>query len=153
MTFRAFAALCLGGVLLNFFAAQAATPSPYGLWLTSDQEGVIAITACGKDICGHIAGVSLDHPNDAMPTNWRGEPECGEPFIQAAPATNAPGKWRGTILDPNSGHVWNAMISVQNGNLRLHGYFAIPIFGETQNWTPFTGHIGSNCLFIPPGSP
>ena len=32
-----------------------------------------------------------------------------------------------------------------NGNLHLRGFIGISLFGSTQVWRPFTGHLGAEC--------
>ena len=41
---------------------------------------------------------------------------------------------------------YDATISLgQDGDLRLHGYVGLPLFGETQRWSPFTGRTFADC--------
>lgn len=142
------ALLTCGGLL----AAQPAVANqfPAGLWLTEDHEGVIAVAPCGANICGRIAGITLDHPNDPPPTDWRGRPQCGEQIITAAPDPHDANKWLGTVMDPRSGSVWQAELTLDGGTLRLRGYLGLPIFGETESWQAFTGQIAANCMFRAP---
>ncbi len=141
------AALCLCGTLLVPRAAAANTISPLGLWLSHDHQGVIAITSCGAGLCGHIAGVTLAHPTDPPPVDWRGQPLCGDPMIAASPVAGKPDQWHGKVTDPRDGSAWPATLTLANGKLRLHGYFAIPLLGETETWTRYNGPISAKCGF------
>ncbi|MGB8030359.1 MAG: DUF2147 domain-containing protein [Terracidiphilus sp.] len=42
----------------------------------------------------------------------------------------------GQVLDPESGRIYRASLSLENGGkkLRLHGYFLIPVLGRTEHW-------------------
>lgn len=140
------AAVLCGGI---FAPAVAAIPStPVGTWLTADRSAVVRVAACGTGLCGQIVGIALAHPGDAMPLNWRGQPQCGEIIVQAAPALGGNGitRWVGTVLDPRDGDVYQASIALDaNRNLRMHGYLGLPLFGETQTWTPYSGRITLGC--------
>ena len=139
-------ALLCCGVLLFAPKAGATTPTPFGPWLTEDRQGLIAITPCGADICGRIAGITLDHPADPQPQDWRGHPQCGDLIMVAAPTADA-AKWSGTITDPLNGAVWQATVTLQNNQLQLRGYLLLPLLGDTQTWVRYTGQIHPGCRF------
>jgi uncharacterized protein (DUF2147 family) len=42
----------------------------------------------------------------------------------------------GQVLDPESGKIYSASLTLEDGGkkLRLHGYFLIPLLGRTQHW-------------------
>jgi uncharacterized protein (DUF2147 family) len=47
------------------------------------------------------------------------------------------GQWSGgQVLDPESGKIYSASLSIEDGGkkLRLHGYFLIPVLGRTEHW-------------------
>lgn len=137
----------LYAVLLSLFglvAAHAATaPAPTGRWITANHNAVIQIAPCGGDLCGQIVGIALAHPNDAMPLAWAGQPQCGMVILQTAPA---PGAWVGQVVDPRDGSVYQARMVVDNArHLQLHGYVGLPIFGQTQIWTPYNGQTLAGC--------
>jgi uncharacterized protein (DUF2147 family) len=116
-----------------------------GYWLTQGRDGVIAIAPCGSDVCGHIAGVFLDHPTDPMPVDHRGVSQCDLPLITSAQLLR-PNFWKGHITDPRNGNVYGAEMHLNpRGELVLRGYFGIPLFGETQTWTRYTGWLPANC--------
>lgn len=64
--------MLLAGVMLagSALPAWAAGFTP-GYWVSSGHEIVLEISQCGDDLCGFIAGIALDHPGDAMPTDWQ----------------------------------------------------------------------------------
>lgn len=143
----ALAAICLVGGVLSSSAALAGDVSPAGDWLTADQQAVIAIAPCGTAFCGHIAGVTLDHATSPTPMDWRGQPQCGDLIITVSPAQDAPDQWQGTVTDPRDGSIWQAILTLQNGGLQLRGYVGLPLFGQTEDWTPYTGQIRTGCHF------
>jgi len=129
-------------------AALADQNAPTGRWITANGQAVVQIFPCGGDLCGNIVGLALAHPTDKMPTDWRGQPQCGLTILQTAPATGADGTpiWQGSVLDPRNGNIYQAQIKLDGDrHLLLHGYLGLPIFGQTQTWTPYSGRTLSNC--------
>jgi len=121
---------------------------PTGRWITAQHNAVIQIFQCGSNICGDIVGLVPAGPDGGMPTDWQGKPQCGLTIINTAPAMDANGMpvWQGTVLDPRNGSVYKAQIKLdQQRHLELHGYVGLPIFGQTQTWTPYSGRTLSNC--------
>ena len=118
--------------------------APIGRWLTEDKLAVIAIGPCGPGLCGQIAGVTLDHADDPVPTDYQGHSQCGLTIIRDA-VQDSDG-WSARIVDPRDGHVYKAKLEVDDRHrLRLRGYVGIPLFGSTQVWTPYDGPIGTGC--------
>ncbi len=129
-------------------AADQGAGSPVGRWITAQHNAVIQIAPCGADMCGQIVGLLPVPPGGAMPTDWQGRPQCGMRIIETAPATDANGQrvWKGQVLDPRNGNVYQAQIRLdQDRHLQLHGYVGLPIFGQTQTWTPFSGRTLADC--------
>ena len=148
-----FALWLIGGPALAQ-AAGNSSPFPPGNWLTENNGTVVAIAPCGGEICGRIAGIVLDHPTDPAPLDWRGQPQCGDLIIKAAPAPTTDGtrKWAGTVTDPRNGNVYQATVVLDDaGNVRLHGYVGLPLLGVTQIWHPYAGALGPNCQMPRPG--
>ncbi len=140
---------------LGFAARSAADASttPAGRWLTANHQAVIQIAPCGTDLCGQIVGIALAHPGDKMPSDWRGRPQCGLTIIQTAPVSDGNGGivWQGFVLDPRDGTVYHAKLKLDaNRQLLLHGYVGLPVFGQTQTWTPYSGRTQANCRLQTP---
>lgn len=133
-------------------AAQNQTPA--GRWITANHAAIVQIEPCGTSFCGKIIGIAMDHPNDPMPRDWRGQPQCGLTILRTKQAPIEPGTtlhWVGKVLDPRDGNVYQASISLDtNGHLALHGYLVLPIFGETQTWAPFPDKTPADCRIYPP---
>ena len=146
------------GVLANAADTTAPglnnTPSgPTGRWYSQDHSIVVQIAPCGSQpsaqLCGQIVGINLAHPNDPMPNNWQGQPQCGMTIIQtteSADTSSGTPHWHGTVVDPRNGNIYNATIALDpNRHLLLHGYLGLPIFGLTQTWDPYSGRTLANC--------
>jgi uncharacterized protein (DUF2147 family) len=126
--------------------AAGAAAGPVGTWLTEDHRGVIAIAPCGGQLCGRIVGMSEPvRPDGSRPVDNEGRPQCGLTILRAAPGDER-GLWQGEITDPTDGSVWHCQLSVgEDGGLRLRGYVLLPLLGQTQRWTPYTGHVTPDC--------
>jgi len=134
----------IGSVACGHAANDAG--APVGRWLTENHQAVIQIAPCGADLCGQIVGLAAPNP---PPLDWQGQPQCGLTIINTAP-TQDPDTgdvtYHGTVLDPRDGSVYNATLTLdQNHELRIHGYLGLPIFGQTQTWSPYPGRTLSNC--------
>lgn len=140
----------IAGAAVHAQVPPASTPSPavLGQWVTKNHKGVFEIAPCGTHLCGTLVG--LDY-SDSVPRDRTGRPECGLPMLRDfARDPEQADRWNGSILDPNTNHVYQARIWVnQAGQLKLRGYLGIPLFGQTQTWLPYGGHIGPNCKMTP----
>ena len=136
--------------------ARAGNNPPTGRWLTPAHDAVIQIAPCGSDLCGQIVGIALPTPNAKMPLAWAGQPQCGMVILQTSPTTGAAGAtaWVGKVLDPRDGSVYQArMVLDQDRQLELHGYIGLPIFGQTQVWTPYAGPAPAGCRLADAAGP
>lgn len=125
-----------------------ASASPIGVWLTQDHGGVIAITPCEDLLCARIVGVVLDRPTDPVPVDYRGISQCGLALISDARLAR-PGLWKGHILDPRNGDVFNVELKLDaQGHLALRGYLGVPLLGRTETWTRYRGVVPSDCRMV-----
>jgi uncharacterized protein (DUF2147 family) len=135
-------------LLLALPAAARPPAAPIGRWLTANRQAVIQVTPCGANFCGRIVGIIVRHAGDPMPLDWRGRLQCGFIMLRTKRkiGTAVARRWAGTVQDPRDGAIYNAIIWVgPDGNLRLRGYLGLPLFGETQRWSPFTGRTFADC--------
>ena len=119
--------------------AAAAPPDPTGLWSTGKDQAVVQIYHCGTNtLCGALVGFPIDHPGDALPQTWNHKSQCRFVFIRDLhPRTRA---WMGSIINPQSGHQYSAKIRLISQNqLRLRGYFLLPVLGATRFWSRYEG--------------
>lgn len=138
--------LGLALVVSSASAAPARSPArtPLGAWLTAKGNAVVRIVRCGDALCGEIAGIAR-RPGTPMPTDVEGRPQCGLVVIRDE-RPEGDGSWVGTVTDPRDGASFGARLRVDAaGNLRLRGFFAVPLLGETQTWHRFTGELGAGC--------
>ena len=124
--------------------------TPVGRWLTQDKEAVIAIEPCGNALCGRIVGVTLDHPDDALPLDNEGRSQCGLTIIRGG-VPDGERTWTIRITDPRDGKIYRARMWLdEQRSLHVRGYIGIPLLGRTQVWTPFEAAIGENCRLPAP---
>jgi len=137
--------MILAACLLGGGAAAAKTVA--GEWLTEDGGGVIRIAPCGSALCGRIVGMA-DFGPSGTPTDVQGRPQCGLEIIHEL-RQSEPGRWSGTITNPEDGQTYDARLSVdKTGRLRVRGFLGIPLFGATQIWTPYPGALTADCRML-----
>jgi uncharacterized protein (DUF2147 family) len=136
--------LALAFVLSAGLPARA-DDTPTGLWLTQDHDGIIKISTCEGGLCAEIAGMILDHPTDPTPVDYRGVSHCHLKLITDAKLIR-PNLWKGHILDPRNGSIYGVELYLdRHGNLALRGFLGIPLLGETQTWTRYSGQVPADC--------
>lgn len=129
-------------------AANSASLSPVGRWKTVDDatgkvKSIVAIREESGMLYGTIETLfdpPVPHPTCYLCTGeLKDRPLVGlqvlSGFVQNGNHQN--GEWSGgQVLDPESGKIYRASLSVDPGgkSLRLHGYFLIPMFGRTEHW-------------------
>jgi hypothetical protein len=87
------------------------------------------------------------------PRDWAGATQCRLTILQAAPQVDDNGQvsWTGTIVNPRNGSTYNIILRVNAAHqLLLRGYLGLPIFGETQTWSPYNGSLAENCRLNQP---
>jgi uncharacterized protein (DUF2147 family) len=134
-------------LLLFALPAAAQAPStPTGRWLTANRQAVIQVEPCGTNFCGRIIGIIVLHAGDPLPLDWLGRPQCGFIMLRTKRQIGTEPRWAGSIQDPRDGDTYGAIIAMRpDGKLHLRGYVAVPLFGETQRWAPFTGQTFADC--------
>jgi uncharacterized protein (DUF2147 family) len=120
-----------------------------GRWLTEDGGGVIEIYSCSGGLCGRIVGMREPlNPDGSIARDHAGTPKCGLTLLRDS-RQDEPGRWSGHITNPEDGTTWNCTLRVgEDGRLRLRGYVAVPLLGQTQTWSPFRGRLGPDCSMI-----
>jgi len=138
-------------------AERAAQPTAVGLWERDDSSGMpvawFRILDCDGVYEGKIVRIFPKPGED--PSKWRctecegdqkNAPVIGITFIKGM-RKNGLAYQGGSILDPRSGSVYNALmeLSPDGQQLEVRGYFAIPLLGQSEMWK----RIPANSL--PPG--
>jgi uncharacterized protein (DUF2147 family) len=124
--------------------AQQATPA--GVWKTFNErtgqaDGLVKILESNGEFIGQVTAVfspPADNPNpvcDACAGELKNKPVVGMTIIRGI-RRSGEDYAGGTILDPDSGTVYQCKLRVtDNGRkLEVRGYAGIPLFGRTQIW-------------------
>lgn len=123
---------------------NSATASPVGRWKTVDDAtgkvtGIIAIREQNGKLFGTIE--QLFNPPVPHPTCYlcsgalKDRPLVGLQILSGFVQNGK--QWSGgQILDPRTGKIYSASLSLEDGGkkLRIHGYFLIPMLGRTEHW-------------------
>jgi uncharacterized protein (DUF2147 family) len=132
-------------IILLIAAAPAHADSLVGFWLTQEHDGVMRVYNCDGGLCVEIAGVILDNASDPMPVDYRGVSQCRLRLVSDAKPVG-PHLWKGHILDPRNGKLFGVELHLDpRGNLALRGFLGLPVFGQTQIWTPYPGAVPGDC--------
>lgn len=120
--------------------ALAAQNPLIGYWQTQDKDGVIEFYRCEDKFCGRfvwlkddtIENPSLDN-NNSDPAE-RNTPLCGKTFL--GDFVQGEGAYtNGWVYSPRHGSRFSARLNIEKVNtLALHGYFLLPLLGNTQIW-------------------
>ncbi|MEP6873812.1 MAG: DUF2147 domain-containing protein [Burkholderiales bacterium] len=150
------AAMLTAGLLLSTSGAcaQAQSPAdPRGRWITANGNLEVEIAPCGAALCGTVTQVlgnrSMGSSNEEMkPADPR--PAMGmKLLIDFAPASTADtskpaSEWTGKLYNRENAKTYSCTMSVStadnaSGELLLHPYVGIPLFGKTLRWTRAPG--------------
>lgn len=145
---RALAAVLL---LTAVFAAQAqssAATDPRGRWITANGNLEVEVAPCGTALCGTVTKVLGNRSmapggGDMQPADNR--PVLGMTLLQdfkpvdATDPARPPTEWAGQIYNRENGKTYSCNMSVSTasnaaGELLLHAYVGLPLFGKTQRW-------------------
>ncbi len=133
-------------LLLSSLQALAGEPSPVGRWTaydddTGEADAIIEIQRREDGTLYGWVDEILSQPKDGEParcTECEGEikdaPVLGLPIIRDMQREG--GIWRGHIMDPKNGKVYNATMSMakEGESLEVRGYIGIPLLGRSQTW-------------------
>jgi uncharacterized protein (DUF2147 family) len=138
--------VALSAALMIGVEAIAGQSTPVGRWMVFDDDTGKADAVI--DIQEHQDGALygwidkiLSEPEDAAParcTACEGElkdaPILGMTIIRDMQREGE--EWRGTIMDPKNGQIYNARMWLAEGGekLQVRGYIGIPLFGRSQVW-------------------
>ena len=123
---------------------NSADPSSVGRWKTVDDAtgkvtGIISIREENGKLYGTIEELfdpPVPHPTCYLCSgDLKDRPLVGLQILSGFVQDG--GRWSGgQILDPETGKIYSASLSLEDGGkkLRLHGYFLIPVLGRTEHW-------------------
>ena len=134
-------AIMVMALLMPLITIAAQTPA--GTWTTIDDKtgqkrAVIRLSVSGGTLNGTIVKV-YPQPGDSgtcknCPGGFKNKPILGLRFLWGL-KDKGNGVWEdGQILDPKSGKIYRAKITVQGNKLYVRGYVGISALGRTQVW-------------------
>lgn len=126
--------------LLLLIGIGAQAQSITGRWTTVDDNSgkprsVVEISERNGKVYGHIVDVFNEKERAAVcelcPAERRNKPIVGLEIIRDMARSGK--EWtKGTILDPETGKVYDCKIWLEGGDLKVRGYVAF--FFRTQTW-------------------
>lgn len=137
---KAIISLCFAVFFIpNVFAASVS-----GTWTTIDDKtgvkrSVVRLVESGGQISGRIIEV-YPQPGDTgicskCPNNFKDKQIKGLRFLWGLKKKNDNTWDDGTILDPKSGKLYRAKITLDGNKLFVRGYIGFSLIGRTQIWT------------------
>lgn len=124
--------------------SNSAPPSPVGRWKTVDDatgkvKSIVQIREEDGKLYGTIEELfdpPVPHPTCYLCTgDLKDRPLVGLQVLSGF--TQDGSQWSGgQVLDPETGRIYSASLSVQDGGkkLRLRGYIGIQLLGRTEHW-------------------
>jgi uncharacterized protein (DUF2147 family) len=123
--------------------ALAATGSPAGQWTTIDDKtgakrSVVRLHLVGNTLSGTIIKV-YPQPGDTgictkCPGAFKDKKIAGIGFMWGLTNTGK-GVWSGgSILDPKTGKIYKAKVTMEGNKLYVRGYLGVSALGRTQVW-------------------
>lgn len=131
-------------VALSYLPLSLAGQSPAGNWTTRDDKtgvkrAIIHITESNGTLSGTVAQV-FPQPDDEKlcihcPGAFKDKQILGLTFMWGL-KDKGNGEWGdGSILDPKTGKIYRAKLSLNGEKLQVRGYLGVSILGRTQVWT------------------
>lgn len=126
-------------------AVAATVISPVGTWATISDEtkkkrAIVKISEQDHKLTGTIIKVFKEQGDTGMchncPKPFTGQKVAGLNFLWDLKATGQNTWTGGHILDPKTGKIYKAKLTMnKDGNsLFVRGYIGIPLLGRTQTW-------------------
>jgi len=136
--------LCISLFLLGFMpAAIAGSNSPLGTWTTIDDKtgkkrAVVSITQSGGKLYGTIRKVYKQAGDTGYckkcPGRFKNKKVVGLTFLWGLKKQGNNVWSGGRILDPKSGKIYRAKVTLKGNKLYVRGYIGVSLLGRTQVW-------------------
>ena len=122
----------LAGAIVSLSAS-----AQQGTWLTQSGNLEVEIAPCDQALCGtvvkEIASRSMSGDLDKAFKDTR--PALGMKILQDF-TTSDEKEWKGHIYNRENGETYDCILSLAvSGELKVHGYKGLRMFGRTQTWT------------------
>lgn len=136
-------AICAFTMMICLLPAATAATSAVGTWTTIDDKtgekrAIVRLTESNGVLNGTIMKV-FPRPGDTgicskCPGAFKDKKIQGLRFVWGL-KKDGNGVWSGgSILDPKTGKVYRAKITLQGNKLYVRGYVGISLLGRTQTW-------------------
>ena len=133
-------------------AQSAAAGDPRGRWITASGNLEVEVAPCGAALCGTVTQVlanrSMSREGGEM-SAVDSRPALGMTLLRdftpvAADDAGAPTEWAGEIYNRENGNTYRCTLRVStaakpDGELIVHPYIGLPLFGKTQRWQRVAG--------------
>lgn len=134
-------------IICNLLVLQAgaAPPTAEGVWKQVGENGEVgALVSISEEdgvYVGRLSRLFLEPGEDPdpictkCPGEKRNQPILGLVFIEGMKRSGLDYEG-GTILDPETGNIYKASMSLDPGGaeLTVRGYIGLPVFGRSQVW-------------------
>ena len=140
---KAWKILCGFVFAVCYLPLAMAASSPAGTWTTIDDKtgekrAVVNLSVSGGTLNGTIVKV-FPQPGDTgicskCPGAFKGKKIQGIGFVWGL-KDEGNGVWGGgSILDPHTGKVYKAKMTLKGNKLYVRGYVGVSLLGRTQTW-------------------
>ncbi len=131
------------GFLVSCYLPLAFAGSAAGTWTTIDDKtgakrAVVRVSDSGGTLSGTIIKVFPQAGDTGMCNNcpgaFKGKKVQGLNFLWGLKA-DGDNEWSGgSILDPKTGKVYKAKVTLKGNKLYVRGYLGVSLLGRTQVW-------------------
>lgn len=130
-------------LLTSLFISAALAQSPAGKWVSKDDKtgkkrAIIQLNTSGNTLSGTVIRV-YPQPGDTgicakCPGAFKNKPVQGLQVVWGL-KDKGNGEWvGGHILDPKSGRIYRAKMTLKGNKLYVRGYVGFSVLGRTQVW-------------------
>lgn len=131
------------GVVLASYLPLSFAGSAAGTWTTIDDKtgakrAVVHVSASGDNLSGTIVKVFPQAGDTGIcskcPGNFKDKKIAGITFLWGL-KKDGENQWSGgSILDPKTGKVYKAKVTLEGNKLLVRGYIGMSLLGRTQTW-------------------
>lgn len=131
------------GIIMGCYLPFVFAGSPVGTWTTiddktGDKRAIVQISDSGGLLNGTIVKVFPQEGDTGMchncPGAFKGKKVVGLNFLWGL-KTDGDNQWSGgSILDPKTGKIYKAKMTLKGNKLYVRGYLGVSLLGRTQVW-------------------
>ncbi len=123
-------------ISLLMLAASQSAIAQQGTWLTQSGNLEVEIAPCADAFCGTVVKVlterAMSGPGVVLKDT---RPALGMKLLTDFKSSDGK-EWKGRIYNRENGETYDCILSMAiTGELKVHGYKGLRIFGKTQTWT------------------